>query len=66
MENRCKNKGLKYDFVAICKKEQGSKEFFSSSKFVYGLVLRIKVAQINYVSRNQLHCTANFNFGLNV
>jgi hypothetical protein len=22
------------------------------------------VAQINYVSRNQLHCTANLNFGL--
>ena len=24
----------------------------------------LKVAQINYVSRNQLHCTANLNFGL--
>ena len=24
----------------------------------------VKVAQINYVSRNQLHCTANVNFGL--
>ena len=24
----------------------------------------VKVAQINYVSRNQLHCTANLNFGL--
>ena len=24
----------------------------------------IKVAQINYVSRNQLHCRANLNFGL--
>ena len=24
----------------------------------------IKVAQINYVLRNQLHCTANLNFGL--
>jgi hypothetical protein len=24
----------------------------------------LKVAQINYVSRHQLHCTANFNFGL--
>ena len=24
----------------------------------------IKVALINYVSRNQLHCTANLNFGL--
>jgi hypothetical protein len=22
------------------------------------------VAQINYISRNQLHCTANLNFGL--
>jgi len=27
-------------------------------------LLHLKVAQINYVSRNQLHCTANFNFGL--
>ena len=27
-------------------------------------VLKIKVTQINYVSRNQLHCTANLNFGL--
>ena len=25
---------------------------------------QVKVAQINYVSRNQLHCTANLNFGL--
>ena len=24
---------------------------------------QVKVAQINYVSRNQLHCTANLNFG---
>ena len=24
----------------------------------------LKGAQINYVSRNQLHCTANLNFGL--
>ena len=24
----------------------------------------LKVAQINYISRNQLHCTANLNFGL--
>ena len=24
----------------------------------------LKVAQINYVSRNQLHCTAHLNFGL--
>jgi hypothetical protein len=24
----------------------------------------LKVAQINYVTRNQLHCTANLNFGL--
>ena len=24
----------------------------------------LKVAQINYVARNQLHCTANLNFGL--
>ena len=24
----------------------------------------IKVAQINYVSKNKLHCTANLNFGL--
>ena len=24
----------------------------------------VKVVQINYVSRNQLHCTANLNFGL--
>jgi hypothetical protein len=23
----------------------------------------LKVAHINYVSRNQLHCTANLNFG---
>ena len=25
---------------------------------------QVKVAQINYVLRNQLHCTANLNFGL--
>ena len=25
---------------------------------------RLKVAQIKYVSRNQLHCTAKLNFGL--
>ena len=24
----------------------------------------VKVAQINFVSRNQLHCRANLNFGL--
>ena len=24
----------------------------------------VKLAQINYVSRNQLHCTENLNFGL--
>ena len=24
----------------------------------------VKVSQINYVSRNQLHCTANLNIGL--
>ena len=28
------------------------------------LIAQVKVAQINYVSRNQLHSTANLNFGL--
>ena len=33
--------------------------------YVRAAMLRqLKVAQINYVSRNQLHCTANFKFGL--
>ena len=34
--------------------------------FLQGSKLKrdIKVAQIDYVSRNQLHCTANLNFGL--
>ena len=27
-------------------------------------ISKVKVAQINYVSRNQLHCTENLNFGL--
>jgi hypothetical protein len=29
----------------------------------FHLIKLVKVAQINYVSRNQLHCTANLNFG---
>ena len=28
------------------------------------LSISLKVAQINYFSRNQPHCTANLNFGL--
>ena len=32
--------------------------------FVSVLIAQVKVAQINYVSRNQLHSTANLNFGL--
>ena len=30
----------------------------------FHLIKLVKVAQINYVSRNHLHCTANLNFGL--
>ena len=30
----------------------------------FHLIELVKVAQINYVSRNQLHCAANLNFGL--
>ena len=32
--------------------------------WILARVMELKVAQINYVSRNQLHCTENLNFGL--
>ena len=44
---------------------EGVEEEDTSAGFVkYCPIVLLKVAQINYVSTNQLHCTANLNFGL--
>jgi hypothetical protein len=41
-----------------------SKYLSTYSQILIFIAELLKVAQINYVSRNQLHCTANLNFGL--
>ena len=38
--------------------------FLCTSNFDCPCGAMVKVAQIDYVSRNQLHCTVNLNFGL--
>ena len=53
-------------FVLKEKKNVTKKASMNLTKFALQALMacRLKVAQTNYVSRNQLHCTANLNFGL--
>ena len=51
--------------MSVSKSFEDDEDDFNESSLIHTRIpgKKVKVTQINYVSRNQLHSTASFNFG---